>query len=762
MLQAIARLALTAPRRIIAIALLIMVSAAIFGIPVTKSLSAGGFRDPTSESWQATRLLSDKFGQGDMQMILAVTSDAGVRSEAARATGADLVAQLRSSPFVTAVQSAWTAPTLTEPALISEDGKTGLIVAGIAGGDNSAQKHAKALATQLVHDRDGVTVKAGGDAMIYAQIIDQTENDLLTMEAISLPLSFFVLVWVFGGLLAAALPLAVGVFAIIESMAVLHAITFTTDVSVFALNFALAMGFALAVGYTLLILSQFRDEVARGAAHDEALVRTMATAGRTVLFSAVTVALSMVAMVLFPMYFLKSFAYAGVAVVVFAAAAAVVVAPAMIVLLGGRLDSADVRIFARRLLRRRAPISHPAEETFWYQWSKVAMRKAIPIGLAITALLLVLGAPLLNVKWGYPDDRALTGSASSRQVDDGLRTGFAVDSLNDVSVVIPDVSGVAAPDLARYAVQLSLVPDVQSVSSVAGTFVLGRRVGPTSAATGLNNGAAFFTVNSAAPLYSQASESQLDRLHAVATPGGRRVELTGWAQINHDNATAVTSRLPLVLAVIGAITFLLLFVLTGSVVLPLKALLVNALSLSATFGALVWVFQDSHLGGFGTSATGTLIASVPVVLFCLALGLSIDYEVFLVSRTHEHWLASGQTRADNDESITLGVARTGRVVTAAALLMTISFAALMTSQVSFMRMFGLGVSLAVLIDATLVRMLLMPAFMHVMGRMNWWSPRPLAQLHQHVSISDSHDVAATLRPEIPEPALVAAHSGVRS
>jgi putative drug exporter of the RND superfamily len=328
--------------------------------------------------------------------------------------------------------------------------------------------------------------------------------------------------------------------------------------------------------------------------------------------------------------------------------------------------------------------------------------------------------------------------------------------------VIPDATGVAAPDLARYAGQLSRVPDVQSVSSVAGTFVLGRRVGPASAATGLNKGAAFFTVNSAAPLYSQASESQLDRLHAVATPGGRRVELTGWAQINHDSAMAVTSRLPLVLAVIGAITFLLLFVVTGSVVLPLKVLTLNALSLSVTFGALVWIFQDGHLGGLGTSATGTLMVSVPVLLFCLAFGLSIDYEVFLVSRTHEHRLASGQTRADNDESITLGVARTGRVVTAAALLTAISFAALMTSQVSFMRMFGLGVSLAILIDATLVRMLLMPAFMHVMGRMNWWSPRPLAQLHQHVSISDSHDVAETLRPEIPEPALVAAHCGARS
>lgn len=747
MLQAIARLALAAPRRVIAIAVLVMVGAAIFGIPVINSLSPGGFQDPASESSQATRVLSDKFGQGDMQMIIAVTSDAGVHSEAARATGADLVAQLTSSPFVSGVQSAWTAPTRLAPALISKDGKTGLIVAGIAGGENGAPKHVKALATQLVHPRDGVTVKVGGGAMNYVQVIDQTEKDLLVMEAISLPLSFIVLVWVFGGLLAAALPLAVGVFAIVGSMAVLRALTFATDVSVFALNLTLALGFALAIDYTLLIVSRLRDELAAGAAREEALVHTMATAGRTVLFSAVTVALSMVPMVLFPTGFLKSFAYAGVGVVIFTAAAAVVVTPAAIVLLGKRLDSMDVRIFARRLLGKSEPAPRPVAQMFWYRWTKAAMRAAVPIALAIIALLLVLGAPFLGVKWGYPDDRVLAGASSARQVGDELRAGFAANSFADVSVVIPDVAGLTSPELDRYAAQLSLVADVTSVSSPAGTFVNGRRVGSASAATGLNDGAAFFTVNSTAPLYSKASESQLARLHAVVTPGGRGVEFTGWAQTNRDSSTAVTSRLPLVLAVIGAITFVLLFMLTGSVVLPLKALLLNALSLSATFGAMVWIFQDGHLGGLGTSATGSLMTGAPVLLFCFAFGLSMDYQVFLVSRIREYWLASGKTRADNDESVALGVARTGRVVTAAALLMAISFAALMASQVSVARMFGLGVPLAVLIDATLVRMLLMPAFMHVLGRMNWWAPKPLARIHQRFGVSDSHDLPETSRPE---------------
>ena len=583
----------------------------------------------------------------------------------------------------------------------------------------------------------GVTVRASGDAMTYVQVNSQSEKDLLLMESIAIPLSFVVLVWVFGGLMAAALPLAVGGFAILSSMAVLRAITYATDVSIYALNLTVAMSLALAIDYTLLIVSRFRDELADGADRNEALIRTMATAGRTVLFSAMTVALSMVAMVLFPMYFLKSFAYAGIAVVAFAAVAAVMVTPAAIVLLGDRLDSLDVRRLGRRLLRRPEPVRRPVEQMFFYRSTKFVMRHAIAIGLAIIALLLILGAPFLGIKWGFPDDRVLPDSASARQVGDQVRSDFAVDSTTNVTVVIPDLTGVTPDELGRYAAQLSQVPDVSSVSAPGGTFVGGSLVGPASAATAIKDGSAFFTVGSTAPLFSQASETQLDRLHAVAGPGGQHVQMTGIAQINRDSCEAITSRLPTVLAVIAAITFVLLFLLTGSVVLPLKALLLNVLSLSATFGALVWIFQDGHLGAFGTTATGTLVATVPVLLFCIAFGLSMDYEVFLVSRIREYWLTSGRPRADNDESVALGLARTGRVVTAAALVMSISFAALIAAQVSFMRMFGVGLTLAVLVDATLVRILLVPAFMHVLGRANWWAPKPMVRLHARFGISEA-------------------------
>ena len=250
-------------------------------------------------------------------------------------------------------------------------------------------------------------------------------------------------------------------------------------------------------------------------------------------------------------------------------------------------------------------------------------------------------------------------------------------------------------------------------------------------------GSAYLTVESTAPLYTQASEVQLARLHAIAPPRHQPVQITGMAQTNRDCVDGITSRLPIVFGFIAVVTLVLLFLLTGSVVLPLKAVLLNVLSLTAAFGALVWIFQDGHLGAAGTTSTGTLAANVPVLMFCIAFGLSMDYEVFLLSRIREYWLASPRTRADNDESIALGLARTGRVITAAALLMSISFAALIAAGVSFMRMFGLGLTLAVLVDATLVRILLVPAFMHVLGGLNWWAPTPLARWHRRIFGNES-------------------------
>jgi len=435
------------------------------------------------------------------------------------------------------------------------------------------------------------------------------------------------------------------------------------------------------------------------------------------------------------MAFLKSFAYAGVATVAFAALAALFVTPAALVLLGDRLHAMDIRRLVDRILNWQEPVARTVEQHALYRWTKTVMRHAIPAGLAVVALLLLLGAPFLGVKWGFPDDRVLPTTASAHQVGDEMRTQFPDDSATAVTIVVPDATGPTQAEFDRYATDLARVADVVGVSPVR-----------------IADGSAYLTVRSTAPLFSDASDAQLDGLHAVDGPGGREVLFAGTAQVNRDSVDAITSRLPVVLGLIVVIMFAVLFLLTGSVVIPLKALVLNVLSLSAAFGAMVWIFQDGHLGGLGTTATGILVANIPVLLFCIAFGLSMDYEVFLVSRIREFWLQTARTRADNDESVALGIARSGRVVTAAAVVMSISFAALIAAQVSFMRMFGLGLTLAILVDATLVRMVLLPAFMHVMGEWNWWAPKWMTKLHDRFGIEDGLVAkqptasASTIRP----------------
>jgi RND superfamily putative drug exporter len=732
---------------VVGLAALLTVLTAVFGIPVAAHLSAGGFQDPGSESARAAQMLSEKFQQSDQQLLFTVSHPAGAQSAAASTVGTDIVTLLDASPNVLGVTSPWTSPPAAAAELLSTDGTTGLIMATMSGGENKAQDYAADLAKQVVGDRDGVTVKAGGSSMIMKQINEQTMHDLIRMEMIAVPLSAVVLVWVFGGLAAAMLPLLVGVMAVLGAMSVLRLLTGFTEVSIFALNITTALGLALAIDYTLLIVSRYRDEISGGATPADALARTMSTAGRTVLFSAVTVALSLSALLLFPMYFLKSFAYSGVATVAFAAAAAVIVTPAAIVLLGDRLNALDLRRWLRRVLGRPEPVAKPVEQIFWYRSTKAVMRRSVPIGAAIVALLVLLGTPFLRIEFGSPDDRVLPKSASAHQVGDQLREGFSSNLNNGLTVVIPDVQDATESELDRYAADLSRVPDVTLVSAPGGTFVAGNKTGPPSAPTAAAEGSAFLSIRSTAPLFSQASKVQLDRLHAVPEPAGRDALIAGGAQMNRDIVSAVTSRIPLVLGLICAITFVLLFLLTGSLVLPLKAIVLNVLSLSAAFGALVWVFQEGHLGALGTTPTGTMEANIPVLMFCVAFGLSMDYEVFLLARIREFWLKSGGTRADADEAVALGLARTGRVVTAAALIMAIAFAALIAAQVSFMRIFGLGLTLAVIVDATLVRMALLPAFMQVMGKRNWWAPRPLARLHARFGISEEPPEHRDYRPE---------------
>ncbi len=535
LLHRVALLALAAPRRVVAVAALVMAGAAMFGMSVVSSLTSGGFQDPTSESSRANDILTDTFGRGDVQLLFTVTHPEGTDNADARAVAQQIVDRIADDPNVVSVASLWTSPPQAADSLRSVDGRTGLIVAELTGGEDAAPRHGQRLAEDIsaavLPQHGDVTVLAGGSAMVFAQIISQTKRDVVLMEAIALPLSFAVLVWVFRGVFAAALPVAVGALAIVGSMSVLRLVAMWTDVSIFALNLTTALGLALAIDYTLLIISRFREEIRGGADRDQALITTMVTAGRTVLFSAMTVALSMAALVMFPMYFLKSFAYAGVATVALGAASAVIVTPAAIVLLGNRLDALSIgRAFGHDHDRAK-----PVQQAFWYRSATFVSHRAVAVAVGGTVLLVGLGLPFLRVSWGQPDERVLPRSASSHQVGDMLRSDFTENSQAAITVVAPDADGLTPDELDEYAQAASRIVDVSTVSSPTGTFVDGRRVGRSTGSSGFQDGVVYLTVGTAATVFSEASEQQLDRLRELPGPGGRAVEMTGIAQINRDS-----------------------------------------------------------------------------------------------------------------------------------------------------------------------------------------------------------------------------------
>ncbi len=733
MLQRMALLALAAPRRIIAGAVFVMTLAGLVCMSAAGNLKAGGFVDTHAESAAATHVLTETFGQGDMQLLFVVSDPQNAQSAAARAVGQAIVDRVSSDPSVAAVASPWTTPPALSGRLISKDGRSGLVAVALRGGEDAAPEHAQRLTDLVMAGRNDadhdIEVIAGGSAMVFSQINSQTQRDVVLMESIAIPLTFVVLIWVFRGLAAAVLPVSVGAFSIVGSMALLRIIASFTDVSVFALSLSAALSLALAVDYTLLLLSRYRDEIAAGAQPDRALVTTMVTAGRTVLFSALTVAMAMAALALFPLYFLKSFAYAGVATVALCSLAAVTITPAAIVLMGSRVTVRDA------VGRHRRP-----NDRFWYRTTVFMTRRAGIVAVAGSTVLLALGLPFLGVRWGLPDERVLPGSASAYRVGDMLRTDFADNAEDAIKVVLPDARGLSSQDIDLYAQAVSQVPGVVDVSTPTATFAAGARAGPPAGTAGVRDDAAFLTVSTAEPAFSPSAVSTLRAVDAVPGPGGHDVWLTGPTQVSQDSLAAITSRLPLVLGVVAAVMFAVMFALTGSVVLPIKSLILTLLSLMASFGALVWVFQEGHLGALGTTVTGTLVANMPILLFCIAFGLSMDYEVFIVARIREFWLASDRSRHANEEAVAQGLAHTGRVVTAAAAIMTISFGALFAAKVSFMRMFGVGLTLAIVLDATVVRMMLLPAFMHLLGRHNWWAPARLARWHDRLT---SHPPAPT-------------------
>ena len=739
---------ISAPRAVLAVAVVILALCAVYGAGAAGKMLAGGYEDPGSESTHANNVLRDTFDRGGMQFVVKLDGAPGVdmtvdrNSIAARDEILAIVdgkSVARGGYVQQPVLTVWNSPNLAGE-LLSTDKSSTQIVVSIAGGDEHAPKNADELRDLLGAQRHGVQIQTGGMALVYGTINKQTSKDLAVAEAIAIPISFLLLIVIFGGVIAASLPVLVGGAAIVGTLALLRLIAGVADVSIFALNLTTAMGLALAIDYTLLIVTRYREEVTNGLDRRAAIIRTMDTAGRTVAFSAVTVALSLAALAIFPMYFLRSFAYAGVGVVLVALVAALVLTPALLMVLGDRVDALNVRKAWRKLRRRpldpvvdQARAAAPIEESGWYRVSQAVLRRAVPVAIVVPVLLLILGAPFLSLKFGFPDERVLPKDASVHSMADETRAEYAQEPGATAIAVIE--GGVAESELERYVADLSKVDAVAAVTSPVGTFVHGKSVAPGDPADSVD-GVALVSIATDVEPMGDTGQDQIEALRAVDRPAGATVSFTGLAAVNNDVVSAMFRYLPWVLIIIAVATYVLLFLFTGSVFLPLKALVLNILSLSATFGAMVWIFQEGHLGGFDTTPQGYLVATMPILMFCIAFGLSMDYEVFLLGRIREEWLKSDRSKEANDHAVAVGLARTGRVVTAAALLMAIVFAGIAASEVSFMRMFGVGLTLAVLMDASIIRMLLVPAFMRLAGLWNWWAPAPLRRLHDRIGLKE--------------------------
>lgn len=677
------------------------------GSLVTDRLSAGGFTSPDAESSRAADVLADEFGITGMQLILTVES-AATSSPETSARAIDIVTRLRGESDISGAISPWTEPELAAK-LISDDARMGLIVAAVRGDDNSAPTAAAALVDRYTGERDGLTVRAGGQAIVFHEANSQAARDLALAEAIALPLCFLLLTWFLRSAIAAAIPVLVGVVSIVTTTAILYVLTFMVELSIFAMNLTTAIGLALAIDYSLLIISRYREEIVHGHEPAEALTLAMRHGGRAVCYSGITVAIGVVGMVFFPMSFLRSVAFAGVAVVGLSVLLTLTMVPALLAVLGERIN--------RKPLREAAPVA----ETRLYRITRTVQARPLAFAVPIVLVLLALGAPVTGLRLGLPDDRVLPADATAHAVGDDVRERFGANPTGVVQIVLTG-PGTGTEAIAAYAEDLSRVDGVTDVTSAAGVFVDGARIAAGDTAMS-GPDAVHLTVSTTSNPYSERARDQLDELRAVDAPAPAL--FGGLAQQTRDTATGISDAFPKALIWIAVVTFALLLLLTGSVVLPLKALILNTLSLSATFGALVWIFQDGNLGGLGTAAPGYIAATVPALVFCTAFGLSMDYEVFLLTRFREEWDKSAKTRADNDTAVAVGIARSGRVITAAAALMAVVFAAVISSDLSLLRAFGLGLTLAVLVDATLVRLVLVPAFMRIAGTWNWWAPKPL-------------------------------------
>ncbi len=718
-------------RLLLALTVVVVVVAGVLGGAVFDRLATGGFEDPDSESARAADLLDEQFGAGAPNVVLLVTAEGGdVDAPAVAEVGLALTEELAAYPEADDVVSYWS---LGSPApLRSEDGSAALVVGRLAGEQDEWQVAGEGLDETFAGERGEVTVEVGGPVEIFNQVGETIEGDLARAESVAIPITLVLLIIVFGGVVAALLPVGVGMLAVLGAFFVLWVVTAVTDVSVFSINLVTALGLGLAIDYSLFVVSRFREELHAGRSVDDAVVRTVETAGRTVAFSALTVAASLSALLIFPLFFLRSFAYAGIGVILVAMLASLVSLPALLAVLGTRVDK-------WRVFRHRP--TPEVGEGFWHRLATVVMARPLVVTVAVVAFLIALGLPFLDARFGSPDHRVLPEGSPAREVSESLREDFASDEADAFPVVV--IGQVGDGRVEAFAAELSALPGVTRVDARSGRYAGGDLlIGPdATAARFAGDDATWFSVVSDVEPVSSEGEALVEDIRGLDTSFDE-VLVGGMAAQQVDVKAAIFALAPWAALWIVIATFVLLFAMFGSILVPVKALVLNTLSLTATFGAMVWVFQQGHGADLlGFTATGLTDTTTPILMFCIAFGLSMDYEVFLLSRIKEEYDQSG----DNEASVAAGLEHTGRIVTAAALLLAVTFLAFATSGITFIKLFGLGLAMAVLMDATIVRATLVPAFMKLAGDANWWAPAPMTRLQArfglHEAPPDAFDLA---------------------
>ena len=742
MLERLGHLTYTRRRWVLAAAGLFVVVAVVWGTTVFGRLASGGFDDPQSESAKAQVAAEQAFGRDAADVVMIYSS--------ADRTVDDQSFQSAVTTTLEALPKAYVARIITakqDPAMVGADRHSTFVVLQLVGASDGARQDSyDQIKGQL--SAPGLTTLRGGAVPINEDITAQVTKDIGTAESISTPILIVLLVLVFGGLAAASLPLAIGGLAILGAFTALRVISIFTDVSVFAINIVTMLGLGLAIDYGLFVVSRFREELAARGGEREAvqpaLVATMRTAGRTVLFSGLTVALALSALMLFDLTFLRSMGYGGVAAVLVAMTGALTVLPALLAVLGPKVNSLRVRVpgFLRRTPSAAEGMDGAAETDVvaghgaWYRIATSVMKRPVLYVVGITAVLLFMGLPFLRVEWGSPDHRALPVGAEARVAGETLDAQFPASGTRPIDAVVTFDRPVteAAADLTAYTERLKAVPGVTG-----------------AAVTGSAGDTARVSLTYPADPVSADGRALVAAVRDVQDPPGAQVLVGGFSAQNADTLAAIGRTLPwAALWIVGGMV-VLLFLAFGSVVLPFKAVLMNMLSLSASFGAVVWIFQDGHLSGLlNFTSVGSIEATQPVLMFAIAFGLAMDYEVFLLSRIREEW----DRTQDNTRSVALGLQRTGRIITSAAALLIVVIGAFATSGVTFIKMIGVGVALAILVDATVVRALLVPATMRLLGRFNWWAPAPLLRVYERFGLREgagdqahTPDRPATGRPD---------------